>query len=454
MASISSDRHKVAEIVNRLERLPLTSYQNKLFTVIASAWLADQVNVALLAFLIVPITVYFHLTAIEIGLLTAMTYLGQLIGNVLFGFAADRFGRRTIFQWTMVVWGVGSILAALSWNVLSLMAFRCLIGIGVGGEAPIAQSYVSEFIPAASRGKYISWMEGFWSVGYVLSGVITFTVLPVAGWRWVFALVAVLAAVVFIARRYLPESPRWLADNGRLERAESVMSSIENEVRKRYGKDLPEPSGFSELEEHVAVNPARVLFQSEYLQRTIMAFGLWFFALLGYFGLTSWLTTLLHEHGYSVISSIGFVTLISLGGIPGFFTAAYLIEKIGRKPTMALFLLGSAAMAYIYGNPISPGLLFPSGFFMQFFFFGMWCILYAYTPELYPTRARATGAGWASAVGRVGAIIGPVVVGIILKSVGTTGVFTLGAGSFVIAVLMVVLLGPETRSKVLEAIAK
>lgn len=442
-------------IVNRMERLPMTSYQNRLFAVIATAWLADQINVALLAFLIVPITLYFHLTAVQIGLLAAMTYLGQGIGNIVASYAADRWGRRRVFQAIIALWGVGSFLAALSWNPVSLMAFRCLIGVGVGGEAPVAQAMLSEFIPAHKRGQYIAWMEGFWTVGYVLSGVVTLLVLPLLprneGWRLVFVVVGLFSIVVFLARRHLPESPRWLADMGRPEEAEAVMQKIEGEVERRYGKPLPPPQFTVEVASHAGSNPVRTLWERAYLRRTLMAAGLWFFALLGYFGLTSWLTTLLHSQGFSVASSIGFVTLISLGGIPGFLIAAWLIERIGRKPTMAMLL--SAVTAYFYGHP-TPGLLWFEGFMMQFFFFGMWCVLYAYTPELYPTRARSSGAGWASAFGRVGAILGPVVVGFILKSAGEGGVFSLGALSFLVATLLVVILGPETKGKVLEEIAR
>jgi putative MFS transporter len=444
-------------VVNRLERLPMTAYQNKLFGVVATAWLADQINVALLAFLIVPVTLYFHLTVVQIGILSAMTYLGQGIGNIVASYAADRWGRRRPFQAIIVLWGVGSFLAAIAWNPVSLMVFRCIIGIGVGGEAPIAQAILSEFIPANRRGRYISWMEGFWTIGYILSGVVTLLVVPLLarnGWRLVFVAVGLFSVVVFLARRNLPESPRWLMDHGKNTEAESVLSGIEQQVARLYGRPLPEPSLSVRTTQHVHADPVKTLWSRQYLKRTLMAAGLWFFALLGYFGLTSWLTTLLHDHGYSVTSSIGFVTLISLGGIPGFLLASWLIEKIGRKPTMAIYLILSAVTAYLYGHPLH-GLLFVQGFMMQFFFFGMWCVLYAYTPELYPTRARSSGAGWASAFGRAGAILGPVVVAFMLKAVpgGEGAVFTLGAASFVVATLLVLVFGPETRGKVLEQIA-
>jgi putative MFS transporter len=184
-----------------------------------------------------------------------------------------------------------------------------------------------------------------------------------------------------------------------------------------------------------------------------MAFGMWFFALIGFFGLNSWIAVLLKEHGFSIIGSVGFVTLITTGGIPGFFTAATLLEKIGRKPTTSAFLLLSAATAYLYGNAADLTMLFISGFVMQFFMFGMWSCLYAYTPELYPTRARATGAGFASACGRVGAILGPMIVPVLVQKYGVAAAFQVGAGGFVVAAVLVMVLGIETKGKVLEMVS-
>jgi MFS transporter, putative metabolite:H+ symporter len=441
-------------IPGRLERLPMTRYQKRLFTIVATAWLADQVDVALLVFLIGDLKNYFDLSPVQVGYLASMTFLGQLVGNLTIGSFSDLFGRRIAFQTTMIVWGLASFLAAGAWDVASLMVFRFLIGVGVGGEAPVAQAVLSEIIPANVRAKYIAFMEGFWAVGFVISGTIAYFVLPVAGWRWVFVVVGLLSLVVFWVRRSLLESPRWLADHGRYAEAESVMSTIEAGVEAAAGTKLAQPKPFLAETLLETRNPLAVLLSRFYLRTNVMAFSVWFFALLGFYGLTSWLAIILGQHGFSVVKSIGFITLITLGGIPGFYCAALLLERIGRKPTTALFLFVSALMAYIYGHSTTSTMLFINGFVMQFFMFGMWSCLYAYTPELYPTRARSTGAGMASAFGRVGAITGPIVVGYIIGTVGDTGVFTLGAASFVAAALIVLALGMETRGRTLEEICR
>lgn len=440
-------------IPGRLERLPMTSYQRKLFAVIATAWLADQVDVALLSFLMGALTVYFHLTPVQIGFLASMTFAGQLAGNVLVGVASDRFGRRITFQISMIIWGIASFLAAGAWSLASLMVFRFLIGLGVGGEAPVAQALVSEFVPANVRGKYIAFMEGFWAVGYVLSGGIAYFFLPRVGWRWVFVIVGCLSIVIFFVRRHVPESPRWLASKGHIEEADVILTNIEQEIIKRTKAPLPEPKSFQA--EHTAdKNSILTLFEKTYRKRTIMAFGLWFFALLGFFGLSSWIAVLLNSRGISIVKSVEFLTLVTTGGIPGFFVAAFLLEKVGRKPTTVLFLAMSAVTAYIYGQATDYTSLFMAGFVMQFFMFGMWSCLYAYTPELYPTHARSTGAGFSSAFGRIGAITGPIIVGYVVSTIGQVGVFSLGAISFAIAALLVLTLGMETKGLTLEEISK
>lgn len=441
-------------VPGRLERLPMTGYQKRLFAIVATAWLADQVDVALLVFLIGALKEYFNLTPVQIGYLASMTFLGQLVGNLVIGSISDLYGRRIAFQSTMIIWGLASFAAAGAWSVASLMVFRFLIGVGVGGEAPVAQAVLSEIIPANVRAKYIAFMEGFWAIGFVISGVIAYTVLPVASWRWVFVVVGALSLVVFWVRRSLLESPRWLVDHGRFAEAEAVMTKIEVGVEAAHGAKLPAPKPFLAETSLETRNPFAVLLSRFYLRSNVMAFSVWFFALLGFYGLTSWLAIILGQHGFSVVKSIGFITLITLGGIPGFYTAALLLERIGRKPTTAMYLLLSAVMAYVYGHAANDTMLFISGFIMQFFMFGMWSCLYAYTPELYPTRARSTAAGMASAFGRVGAISGPIVVGYIIGVVGDAGVFTLGAASFAAAAMVVLTLGIETRGRTLEEIVR
>ena len=232
------------------------------------------------------------------------------------------------------------------------------------------------------------------------------------------------------------------------------MAFLESKVEEAYGKPLPKPAE-SGVPDEVATCKFSLseLFTKKYRLRTTMVWTLWFFTLLGYYGITTWMGTFLVAKGFTVIKSIEYILLMTLWGVPGFFSAAYLVEKLGRKPTVIGYVLGSGIAAYFYGQVTTQSDLIIAGAFMQFFFFGMWSVLYAYSPELFPTRARATGCGTASGMGRIGALIGPAVIPAIMANYGVEAVFTLGAVAFGIAALNVLILGPETKGRILEDIS-
>lgn len=451
----------VSTISQRLERLPITGYQRLIFAVIATAWFFDCVDVATMTFILSSIKKEFALAADQAGALASMSFLGMFIGAGVSGLLADRFGRCVVFRWSIVLWGLSSLACAFAPNIETLMVLRVILGIGMAMELPVGQSLVCEYIPAKKRGTYVALLEGAWPVGFIAAGVLAHFILPVWGWRGAFIAEAIPALIVLIIRRIVPESPRWLAETGRDSEAEAVMGEIEDRVKKALKTEsLPEPekSTRKRTEEEIAreretrAHPFVQLFKGEYRKRTIMVWTLWFFALLGYYGLTTWLGALLEEKGFTMAKSTNYVTLISLAGIPGFISAALLVEVWGRKPVMITTLIGSAIMAYFYGTASSVPVIIGFGLAMQFFMFGMWSVLYAYTPELYPTHARATGAGFASSIGRIGALIGPLVVGFLVTGTGQSGVFALAAASFVIAALAVLILGKETKGLVLEDI--
>ncbi|PDT79473.1 MFS transporter [Bradyrhizobium sp. C9] len=444
---------QVADIAARLERLPLTSYQRWIFGIIATAWFFDSMDLAALTFVLGSIRQTFGLSTAETGLLSSMSFLGMFAGAASAGLLADRFGRARVFQVSMIFWGLGSLCCGLSTTATALGASRLLLGFGMGMEFPVAQSMVSEIMPARNRGRYIAFLEGFWPLGFIASGLLTYFVLQVADWRWVFILQAIPAVFVLVVRRYVPESPRWLASHGYSERAEATVRDIESRVRDRLGsKELP-PVVRQATAPTSEVTGLRTLFSGIYARRTTMLWTLWFFALLGFYGLTTWLGALLQAKGFPITKSVFYTILISLAGIPGFLVSAWLVESWGRKATLVMNLLCGAIACHFYGSAADQTQLIIAGLCMQFFLFGMWSALYAYTPELYPTHVRATGTGFASAVGRIGSLIGPYVIGVILPAAGQSGVFALGAGAFVVAALAVLLLGEETRGRTLESIS-
>ncbi|MGY2487957.1 MFS transporter [Cupriavidus sp. CP313] len=456
--SIPSPISARANAAARLERLPFSGYHKLIFIIIAVAFFFDSVDLATMTFVLGSIKQEFGLSTATTGLVASASFFGMVLGAALAGLLADRFGRRPVFQWSMVLWGVASYLCSTAQSVEALIAWRVLLGIGMGMEFPVAQTLLSEFVPTANRGRLIALMDGFWPLGFITAGVVSYFVLPQFGWRTVFALLAIPAVFVLIVRRLVPESPRWLEHAGRHAEADAVMRDIEARVMRSAGvSTLPRPSQQLMAAPVRGRGALREIWSGAYRRRTTMVWLLWFFALLGFYGLTSWLGALLQQAGFAVTQSVYYTVLISLGGIPGFLCAAWLVERWGRKPTCIASLLGGGTMAYLYGQSAMYGgsvtLLVGTGLAMQFFLFGMWAVLYTYTPEQYGTGARATGSGFASAIGRIGSLIGPYVVGVVLPVFGQGGVFTLGAISFAVAALAVWVLGIETRGVALEALA-
>lgn len=459
-------------IAQRLERLPITSYQRMIFAVIATAWFFDCLDVAMMTFVLSKISEEFSMTVTQAGTLGSMSFIGMFVGAASAGVLADKYGRVIIFRVSIIIWGLASLACALAPSLEVLMFARIMLGVGLAMELPVGQSMLCEFVPARVRGRYVALLEGMWPIGFIAAGLLAMFVVPRWGWRGAFIAEAIPAVFVLVIRRLVPESPRWLVESGQSKKAEEVISLIEENVKKTLppeeankldvaadettdggseltdlikgslAKSVPVRSGFA----------AKIIFQKPYLKRTIMVWSLWFFALLGYYGLTTWLGALLEEKGFDFAKSTDFIIKMSCAGIPGFFTAAWSVESWGRKPTMIVTLICSAISAYFYGTATDTTVMIVFGLIMQFFLFGMWSAIYAYTPELYPTFARATGAGFASSIGRLGALLGPWLIGNILPVHGQQGVFAMAAGALVSAALMVLVLGEETKGKMLEEI--
>jgi putative MFS transporter len=455
-ADTRSADHKggtASAISARLERLPWSRFQRSIFLVVATAWLFDSIDLGAITFLLSPISSEFRLTPAQAGLLGSASFAGMLTGAIVAGSLADRIGRQKVFQYSILIWGLASLALVFAWDFNSVGGFRFLLGVGMGAEFPVAAALIAEFMPASKRGRYAALLEGAWPVGFIAAGAIAYFMVPAWGWRGFFALQAALALWALVIRRSVPESPRWLASRGLTHEANRIMQGIEDAVRKATRQPLPEYDCHDHAEATESRGGIRALFVPEYRRRTIMLWLVWFCILFGYYGLTTWIGKLLTDSGFDVVKSIGFILLMALWGIPGFISAAFLIEIIGRKYCLALYTLLSAGGAFLYGQAAGETQLMIYGSLLQFFFFGMWSSIYAFTPELFPTRARGIGVGTATAAGRLGALLGPIVVPLLLAAGGTSLVFTASAGLFVLAAVIVLLTLPETKHAVLEDIS-
>src|SRR5690606_21587034 len=180
-------------VANRLERLPMTRYQRMLFGIIATAWFFDSMDLGIMTFVLGSIKAEMGLSTAQAGMLASSSFLGMFLGAAIAGMLAAKYGRKPVFQWSMTFWGVGSLDCGLSQNVEQLMAFRVLLGFGMGMEFPIGLAMVSEIVPAKSRGRYIAILEGFWPLGFISAGILTYLSLDYIGWRGIFIALSIPA---------------------------------------------------------------------------------------------------------------------------------------------------------------------------------------------------------------------------------------------------------------------
>ena len=433
----------------RLDRVPLNGFHWKLLIISGFGWMFDAMDVILIAFLVTPIKNEFALDATRTSLVVSAGFVGMFLGAAISGRLADRYGRRTVFQITLIVFSIGSLLSAAAPSFELLLAARIVTGLGLGGELPVVSTLVSEFAPRASRGRFIVLLESFWAYGTVLAGLIAIFVLPQWGWRGAFLVGALPALYVAYLRGALPESPRFLASIGRATEADAVVRRVEREgggalITVSHVQGPPPATSMATLGD---------LFSGTLARRTVMLWLLWFGIVFTYYGIFLYLPSLLAARGLSEVRSNEFFFLSTIAQIPGYFSAAFFVERWGRKPTLVLYLLGTAASAFLFGNAGTGSDAFLWASLLSFFNLGAWGILYTLSPELYPTMIRASGAGFAAAVGRLGGILAPFAVPVLVPILGQSGVFGLFTALVVGTALVVAVLGEETRGRSLEELA-
>jgi len=439
-------------ISQRIDRLPVTRTLWQVLLLTGIGWLFDAMDQGMVAGVMAAIGKEWQLQPSQLGMLGSAGAVGMALGAALAGMSADKWGRRTVILFTLILYGVASGLSGLATGFTMLLVFRFLTGFGLGGELPAASTLVSEFSPAKARGRMVVLLESFWAWGWILAALIAYLVIPVYGWRVAFFLGAVPALYSAYLRRKVPESPRYLEQTGQIKEAEEIVSKMEREaglpvLKESEKSPPPAKSGRISLLE---------LWSGTYWRRTLVLWILWLGINFGYYGFVLWIPTLMVGKGFVLIKSLQFTLIMSLAQLPGYYSAAYLIEKIGRKAVLVIYLGGTALAAYLFGQSSSVSHILAYGSLLYFFSLGAWGAVYAYTPEMYPTSARGSGAGWAAAIGRIGMIAAPYVVGVIYqtygKAAGYTYVFGMLTAVFAVVALAVLVLGIETKGKTLDEI--
>jgi MFS transporter, putative metabolite:H+ symporter len=427
-----------ATVSERLDRLPFTGRHLRVLSGSGLGWALDAMDVGLIAYIIAVLQAQWDLSPTETGWIASAGFAGMAIGASVGGLLADRFGRRSVFAVTLLVYGLATGASALVGGLIALLVLRFIVGLGLGAELPVASTYVSEFAPARIRGRLIVILEAFWAIGWTASALIGYFVIPASadGWRWAFALGAVPALYALIVRWGLPESPRWLERRGRHAEASAITRSFEEAAGSRGGGDAATaPTSRVAAAATATGGRLRALWSGEFRTRTASLWIVWFCVNFSYYGAFIWIPSLLVAQGYDLVRSFGYTLIITLAQLPGYAVAAWLVEVIGRRATLALFLAGSAVAAVLFGTASSEAMVLATGMALSFFNLGAWGALYALSPETYPTSLRATGSGWAAGVGRIASILAPLAVPPILAVGGAPVLFVVFAAFFAVAVI-------------------
>jgi putative MFS transporter len=440
------------DILDRLEAVPVNYFHYRLLFIIGLGWMFDAADTGLVSFVLPALAKEWALSTQQVGYIASMGLVGMALGAVIAGSLADRWGRRKVFAATLVMYGVATGLCGLAWDYQSLLVFRFFVGFGLGGQLPVAVTLMSEFSPSAHRGRFIVLLESFWAVGWIIAALVAYLVIPQFGWSFVFFLGSLPAFYVFWIWRSVPESVRYLLQQGRYEEAHNIVSRIElagGKVPPAYQGSAAATASALFSQPTLALS-VTALWTPKLMKRTTLLWVLWFGLVYSYYGIFTWLPSLMAGQGLAIIKTFEYVLIITVAQLPGYLAAAALVDRWGRKNTLATFLLLSAVSAYAFGHSITPLAVIGWGSAMSFFNLGAWGVIYTYTPELYPTSVRALGTGWAAGIGRIGGILAPAVVGWLLPQTGMESVFTMFMIVLAVTGLTVLALGQETKKQVLS----
>ena len=438
-------------ILDRLEYLPLGSFQYKLLAVTGLGWLFDAMDTGLIAFVLPVLAREWSLSPAQTGWIGSIGLIGMALGAVLAGTIADRIGRKQVFTLTVLLYSISTGLCAVAWNYESLLVFRFLVGFGLGGELPVAATLMSEYAPAHLRGRFIVLLESFWALGWLAAACIAYLLIPVYGWQAAFVIGTLPALYVFVLRLHMPESVRYLLSKGRVDEAKEIIRAIERQLKLPEKPFLDQLAPQTVQAETVETPGFLSLWAKGMRRRTIMLWCAWFGIVFSYYGIFMWLPSIVYAQGFEIVKTFEYVLVMTLAQLPGYYAAAWLVDVIGRRYTLGLFLLMSGVCSFFFGNAGSVAMLLMWGAAMSFFNLGAWGVIYTYTPEQYPTSMRALGSGWAAGFGRIGGMIAPMLVGVMIaQAFPLQNIFLMFASVFVLISVTVVLLGKESKRQTLE----
>jgi putative MFS transporter len=453
----------------RLDRLPATRYVWKLLLLISLGGCFEFYDLFLMTYIgpgLIRSGLFSGASGSVFGLtglagFVSATFAGLFIGTLVFGFAADKFGRRTIFTYSLLWYTVGSIAMAFQTTTPGILAWRMIAGIGIGVELVTIDTYIAELMPKEVRGR-----------AFTVNQVVQFTAIPVValiswllvprnpfgidGWRWVVWIGSVSAVFVWFIRRGIPESPRWLIARGRLSEAERAVVRMEERVAAESDRDLPavvlDSPADTSRSGRVNFNFVQI-FRPPYLRRTLMLMVFHFAQTIGYYGFASWVPALLIAAGIRTTASLQYSFIIAIFAPVGPLLVYGIADKFERKWQIVWSAVCIGGFGVLFARQNQPGWLILLGVMLTCSNNWLSVAFHAYQAELFPTPVRAQAVGFVYSWSRFSAIFTSLMIGFFLQHFGVGGVFAFIAGSMLVIVLAIGLFGPRTRGLALESIS-
>jgi putative MFS transporter len=441
-------------IAARLERLPYSQWHITVTIVLGVAIFFDSFDSLAIAYVLPVLKEQWHIPPQSIGGLISIANFGQALGALTFGWIAERIGRVSTARIAIALFAVMSLACAFTTSYDQLFVCRFLEGIGLGGEIPVASTYISEILRADRRGGRFLTYQIIFPVGLLMSGIVGASVVPRFGWQWMFIIGAIPAVVALVMQRYCPESPRWLASKGRLGEADAIVTEIERIV-SQDGKTALPPIPDLRTQSLGSKTRWQELFEGYYRSRTLLVWVLWASAYIIAYGLQGWIPTLYRDvYHLPLQQALNYSIFAPVGSLAGSLICAFMIDRTGRRAWFtAAFFLTAAGLIWLWAFGADTAL----GMLLGFMFCSMWLgsmnmTIFLYTAEIYPTRMRALGVSWASFWLRAAATVGPLIVGFALPRYGISGVF-LTFSIFAIIGCIAATFMIETRRRVLEEVS-
>ncbi|HJX11720.1 MAG TPA: MFS transporter, partial [Candidatus Binatia bacterium] len=345
-----------------LDNLPVGRFHRRLVLLSGLGWMFDGMDTILLSLVLPVLSLNWQLSQAQVGLVGTVDRFGALCGAALVGWLADRYGRRTLFQASLLTYSLGTGLLALTENLPAFLAVRFFVGLGLGGELPVVAALIAETVPAKERGRLLALLSSFFSYGWLLAALLGFFIIPSLGWQAAFLVGALPAFYVFVLRRTIPESPRYLIAKGRQSEAVSVMRrmGVNEKILAAHDRTVSDSN-----DSRAGV---KLLFAPLYLRRTLWVWTLWFSLFFTFYGIFIWLPSLLLARGLGLVRSLEYILLMTCAQVPGYFVAGYLADWLGRRWTFVGLILLSALSAGMFGVTAAPAEVLFWGIGLNFFY--------------------------------------------------------------------------------------